>query len=68
MQDSEIVRLYQNRDEAAIGETAAKYAPYLTQIAGHMDIFWMIREIRRNVSTKPISGLGILFHPMPPKA
>ena len=36
MQDSEIVRLYQNRDEAAIGETAAKYAPYLTQIAGHI--------------------------------
>lgn len=33
MKDSEIVELYQNRNESAIAETAKKYESYLSKIA-----------------------------------
>lgn len=36
MDDTQIIELYFSRSEAAIAETAAKYGPYLNQVAFHI--------------------------------
>ena len=46
MEDSEIIRLYCNRDEQAVEETEKKYGSYCFQL---QKIFLEMRKMRENV-------------------